>query len=172
MSGVPRRLAGSERVTAAAYNALLDFARRCMPLSGSGTSVSRGPYGSTINASGGRQMPAAADFAYGAFRWQKDTGTTGEGDEEQPTGTISMCYFQFGRAVYELSDKTDAAYGATYYLVIPHADPSAATVETSSSGGNSRTQSVVPLFSVNSDGDVSKDYRGMPVVPVYGTETT
>ena len=109
---------------------------------------------------------------YGAFRWTK--GAAPDPQTGQYSGTVSFCNYQFGRAVYSLGSAS-IQYGdqaRSVFLVIQHSNPSAATVQTSAAGGSSETQSVVPLFDIGVDGDITNDYRGMPVVPVYGAYNT
>ena len=74
------------------------------------------------------------------------------------------CRFQFGRTVYSIADQTANADG-TYYLVVPHADPSAASV-VASNPGTDDDATCIPLLTVQ-DGRITADYRGMPVIPVY-----
>ena len=87
----------------------------------------------------------------GAFRW--------EGDK------ITHCHFQFGRGVQTVGNGTVQASGdGTYYLKIPHSQLANATIVTTSES-NDLTKTIIPLFKVES-GEITKDYRGMPVVPV------
>jgi hypothetical protein len=94
-------------------------------------------------------MDIGGESPSGAFQWDGET--------------ITQCYFQFGRAVYGIADQQASGDG-TYYLSIPHDTPATATVSTTQ-GSNDLTKTVIPLFKVEG-GEITKDYRGMPVVPV------
>lgn len=89
-------------------------------------------------------------IAYGAFRW----------DGEK----ITHCYFQFGRDVVAIPD-VQASGDGTYYLKVPHDligfNASIITTQESSD----LTKTIIPLFKIE-DGEITKDYRGMPVIPV------
>lgn len=65
---------------------------------------------------------------YGVFRWEGNTGTTGEGEHKQATGTISQCNFLFGRQPIHLDDFNGITDG-TYWLAVPHDNPAEATVD-------------------------------------------
>lgn len=86
----------------------------------------------------------------GAFRW----------DGEK----ITHCYFQFGRNVFSIPD-VQASGDGTYYLKVPHeyGGLNASIITTNES--SDLTKTIVPLFEV-SNGEIIRDYRGMPVVPV------
>lgn len=96
-------------------------------------------------------VPIGGGADYGAFRWEE--------------GKITNCRFMFGRAVYVIADVQDATADGTWSLLIPHATPGQASVLLNASQVTGLTQTVVPLFTV-SDGEVTADWRGMPVVPV------
>lgn len=173
MSGRPRRLSGGERVTATAYNALLDYCCRCLPIAGRGVAVSRGPGGSLVSVSALSAVRGASAGEYGAFRWKKGTGHAGEGDDRHPVGTISFCNYQFGRAVYTIVNREDIPYADVprdWFLAIPHDHPEQATI-TDSPDEMNEDRTVIPLFGLDTKGNIVKDYRGMPVVPVWGSRT-
>lgn len=88
----------------------------------------------------------------GAFRW----------DGEK----ITHCYFQFGRDMNVVGNGTVQASGdGTYYLKVPHEynglNASIITTQESSD----LTKTIIPLFEIE-NGEITKDYRGMPVIPV------
>ena len=87
---------------------------------------------------------------YGAFRW----------DGEK----ITHCYFQFGRGVFSIPD-VQASGDGTYYLKVPHeyGGLNASIITTQES--SDLTKTIIPLFKIE-DGEITKDYRGMPVIPV------
>ena len=94
-------------------------------------------------------------------------GATGQAFAYGVEGTdckFINCRFQFGRTVYSIADQTANADG-TYYLVVPHANPSGASVVASNPGTDDDATSI-PLITVQ-DGRITEDYRGMPVIPVY-----
>lgn len=96
-------------------------------------------------------VPIGGGADYGAFRWED--------------GKITNCRFMFGREVISLDDVQDATADGTWYLVIPHATPAQASVVRNTNESTGLTQTVIPLMTV-SDGEVTADWRGMPVVPV------
>ena len=89
----------------------------------------------------------------GAFRF--------EGDK------ITHCNFYAAHQVIELADVTIPANQAngTWYLNVPHNNLSGATVS-KTFGANDDDNTRIPLFEI-SNGEVTKDYRGMPFVPIY-----
>ena len=89
----------------------------------------------------------------GAFRF--------EGDK------ITHCNFYAAHQVIELADVTIPANQAngTWYLNVPHSNLSGATVSTTY-GANDDDNTCIPLFEI-SNGEITKDYRGMPFVPIY-----
>ena len=95
--------------------------------------------------------PVGGGAPQGAFRWED--------------GKITNCYFMFGREVYSLEDVANATAEGTWSLVIPHATPTQASVVRNTSEYTNLTKTVVPLFRVV-NGEVTQDWRGMPVVPV------
>lgn len=90
---------------------------------------------------------------YGAFRL--------DGDK------ITHCNFYAAHQVWSLQDVTIGTGGAdgTWYLNVDHNDLQAATVSTTA-GANDDDHTAIPLFTV-SGGAITKDYRGMPFVPIY-----
>ena len=89
--------------------------------------------------------------SYGAFRIEG--------------GTIKDRFFQFGRRV----GTTEATFSGTlsdgtYYLTVDHST-GAGTVGIATSVSNDLTHTMIPLFTIT-NGVVTKDYRGMPVIPV------
>ena len=90
---------------------------------------------------------------YGAFRWED--------------GKITHCNFYAAHAVVELADVTVAQGQAdgTWYLNVPHDTPRSATVS-KVAGENDDDHTAVKLFTIE-NGEVKKDYRGMPFIPIY-----
>ena len=90
---------------------------------------------------------------YGAFRWEG--------------GKITHCNFYAAHAVVELADVTvgQGQADGTWYLNVPHANPHRATVE-KQAGQNDEDHTAVKLFTIE-NGEVKKDYRGMPFIPIY-----
>lgn len=104
----------------------------------------------------------------GTFRWSAEYNDRAE----RYYGTFKYCHFQFGRRTYMPTQSTWTIAipedGCTFYLYIPHDTPAAAVVVTQDAG-NSLYATSVPLVEVDGEGNVVDDYRGMPVVPVWGT---
>ena len=97
--------------------------------------------------------PIGGGGAYGAFRWEG--------------GKITHCNFYAAHAVVELQD-VDVEEGqedGTWYLNVPHANPQSATVS-KTAGENDDDHTAVKLFTIE-NGEVKKDYRGMPFIPIY-----
>ncbi len=88
---------------------------------------------------------------YGAFRWED--------------GKITNCYFMVGRHVQYIDDVQDATADGIWSLVIPHASAGQPSVVLNASQTTDLTQTVIPLFEVEG-GRVTRDWRGMPVVPL------
>ena len=91
--------------------------------------------------------------AQGAFRF--------EGDK------ITHCNFYAAHQVIELADVTigQGEADGTWYLNVDHADLNAATVS-KTAGSNDDNHTSVKLFKIEG-GAITKDYRGMPFVPIY-----
>ena len=89
----------------------------------------------------------------GAFRF--------EGDK------ITHCNFYAAHREWSLADVSIAEEEAdgTWYLNVPHANPGSATVS-KTAGQNNDDYTAVKLFTVE-NGEVKKDYRGMPFIPIY-----
>ena len=110
--------------------------------------------------------PDAADSATG----ESFGGESGGGESDRAgafmleNGKFVNCNFMFGRTVYHISDQTVGADG-TYSLVIPHADPSSASI-VSSSQVSDDNKTVIPLIKVQ-NGIITEDYRGMPYIATY-----
>lgn len=79
------------------------------------------------------------------------------------SGEIKYPYFQFGRIVKTASLPSGKLEDGTYYLKVTHSSGDGAVITTSEA--SSLTQTVIPLFTL-SDGEITADYRGMPVIPV------
>ena len=111
--------------------------------------------------------PDAADSASGES-FGGDFGGGGESDRagafQLENGKFVNCHFMFGRHVYSISDQAVGEDG-TYCLVIPHADPSNASV-VSSSQPSDDNKTVIPLITVIG-GVIMADYRGMPYIATY-----
>lgn len=90
---------------------------------------------------------------YGAFRFEG--------------GKITHCNFYAAHAVVELADVTvgQGQADGTWYLNVPHANPQSATVE-KQAGQNDDDHTAVKIFTIE-NGEVKKDYRGMPFIPIY-----
>lgn len=88
--------------------------------------------------------------SYGAFRIEG--------------GKITHRYFQFGRTVREASFTGTIANNTTYRLKVTHSNETGEVVTTNES--SSLTQTVIPLFRTDANGNIDQDYRGMPVIPV------
>lgn len=82
-------------------------------------------------------------------------------------GKITHCNFNAAHAVVELADVTvgQGQADGTWYLNVPHANPQSATVE-KQAGQNDDDHTAVKLFTIE-NGEVKKDYRGMPFIPIY-----
>lgn len=80
-------------------------------------------------------------------------------------GKITNRHYMVARTVYNVSGNDPDATNGTWYLVVPHVAPSSATLTTSPSGITNDTQTVIPLFTI-SNGEISDDYRGMPIVMI------
>ena len=80
---------------------------------------------------------------------------------------ITHCNFYAAHQVWTLEDVEIEEGGAdgTWYLNVDHNDLQAATVSTTA-GANDDDHTAIPLFTV-SGGAITKDYRGMPFVPIY-----
>lgn len=91
--------------------------------------------------------------AQGAFRF--------EGDR------ITHCNFYAAHGVVELQDVSiqEGEADGTWYLNVPHADTGSATVS-KTAGRNDDDNTAVKLFTIV-NGAVTKDYRGMPFIPIY-----
>lgn len=98
-----------------------------------------------------------------------ETGGSGGGDGGGAfavvDGKITNRHYMVARTVYTVSGNDPDATNGTWYLVVPHAAPSSATLTTSPSGITNDTQTVIPLFTI-SNGEISDDYRGMPIVMI------
>lgn len=95
---------------------------------------------------------------------------------EQGNRTIVLkyCNFQFGRKYYTIGNQGRVQVSAsdlanTYYLSIPHSNPSGASITTSAGDGNTLEQTVIPLFTLNASGKLINDFRTMPTIPVWGS---
>lgn len=100
--------------------------------------------------------------SYGTFRVE----TTDEVDEDsgEKKYKITNCRFYAKHQSFSLSDVESAASG-TWYLNVPHSNPSNASLSTSS-GNNDDNNTSIPLFTI-ADGEVTRDWRGMPFIPIY-----
>lgn len=89
----------------------------------------------------------------GAFRF--------EGDK------ITHCNFYAAHQIWELADVSigQGQADGTWYLNVDHAAPGSATVS-KTAGANDDDHTSIKLFTI-SNGEVTKDYRGMPFVPIY-----
>ena len=101
----PRRLAPTEHVTARAYNALLDYARRTAPVAGANVSISYGMGGAAINGTPGG---GAGDAGIRPFRVRYHEIGEGNGQWEiyLPPGCISV-----GDVCKVLNRRADTAAG-------------------------------------------------------------
>lgn len=101
----PRRLAPTEHVTARAYNALLDYARRTAPVAGANVSISYGMGGAAINGTPGG---GAVDAGIRPFRVRYHELGEGNGQWEiyLPPGCLSV-----GDVCKVLNRRADAATG-------------------------------------------------------------
>jgi len=100
-----------------------------------------------------KEGSASGGDVQGAFRF--------EGDK------ITHCNFYAAHQIWELADVSIAQGQAdgTWYLNVDHAAPGSATVS-KTAGANDDDHTSIRLFTI-SDGEVTKDYRGMPFVPIY-----
>lgn len=92
---------------------------------------------------------------YGAFRW--------EGDK------ITQCHFYAAHGVVVLQDVEVEEGGAdgTWYLNVSHPGGGSITGSVSKTEGqNNDDNTCIKLFKIE-DGEVTKDYRGMPFIPIY-----
>ena len=91
--------------------------------------------------------------AQGAFRF--------EGDK------ITHCNFYAAHQVIELEDVSieEGQADGTWYLNVDHNHLSHATVSRSA-GTNDDDHTSIKLFEIAA-GEITKDYRGMPFVPIY-----
>ena len=99
---------------------------------------------------------------YGTFRVEM----TDEVDEVSGNTKykITNCRFYAKHSVVSLSDVIGSADG-TWYLNVPHSNPSNASLSMSS-GNNDDNNTSIPLFTI-ADGEVTQDWRGMPFIPIY-----
>ena len=90
---------------------------------------------------------------YGAFRF--------EGDK------ITNCNFYAMHRIIQLNDVTieEGEADGTWYLNVMHSNLGAAKVE-KEEGDNDDDNSSIKLFEIE-NGQVKKDYRGMPFIPIY-----
>lgn len=96
-------------------------------------------------------VPIGGGGEYGTFRYEE--------------GKITNCTYFFGRNVYTVSDVENVTPGL-WSLVVRHTNPSGGTVECNTAERTSLTQTVVPLFWLSEEGEVTIDYRGAPVITV------
>lgn len=103
----------------------------------------------------------------GAFRWGDIEQREGS---ETKYGTIKYCNFQFGRKHYTPSQESWVmpVKDCTFYLYVLHNNPGGSMIVTSDYG-NTLTSTTIPLFSIDAEGKVTNDFRGMPVIPVWST---
>lgn len=90
---------------------------------------------------------------YGAFRFEG--------------GKITHCNFYAAHAVVELQDVTvgEGQADGTWYLNVTHSTPQSANVS-KTAGQNDDDHTAIKLFTIE-NGQVKKDYRGMPFIPIY-----
>lgn len=90
---------------------------------------------------------------YGAFRF--------EGDK------ITNCNFYAMHRIIQLNDVTiqEGEADGTWYLNVMHSNLGAAKVE-KEEGDNDDDNTSIKLFEIE-NGQVKKDYRGMPFIPIY-----
>lgn len=91
----------------------------------------------------------------GAFRW--------EGDK------ITQCHFYAAHGIHTLADVTVGAgeSDGTWYLNVSHPASGPITGNVSkTAGANDDDNTRIALFEIE-NGQVKKDYRGMPFIPIY-----
>lgn len=82
-------------------------------------------------------------------------------------GKITHCRFYAAHAVVELADvDLGENPGGTWYLNVPHDSPAGASVS-KTAGQNNDDNTAMPLFELNDDLEIVKDYRAMPFIPIY-----
>ncbi len=99
---------------------------------------------------------------------------SGEVGDAQGTGTfrvedgkITHCRFYAAHAVVELADvELGENPGGTWFLNVPHDDTAGASVS-KTAGQNNDDNTAIPLFELNDDLEIDKDYRAMPFIPIY-----
>lgn len=95
------------------------------------------------------------------------SGGTEQGAFRFEGNKITHCNFYAAHAVVELADVTvgQGEADGTWYLNVTHNNPRSATVS-KTAGPNDDDHTAVKLFTI-SNGEVVKDYRGMPFIPIY-----
>lgn len=96
---------------------------------------------------------------YGSWRW------------DSATSSFTYCNFQLGRAVYTLQDQTLTGDYGVIYLNVLHDQPEESKISTTPID-NTLSTTHVPLIQVDRDMQVVNDFRGMPVIPVWGSTQT
>lgn len=92
---------------------------------------------------------------YGAFRW--------EGDK------ITQCNFYAAHGIHTLADVQvgEGQANGTWYLNVSHPASGGITGSVSKTEGqNNDEKTCIKLFEIE-NGQVKKDYRGMPFIPIY-----
>ena len=79
-------------------------------------------------------------------------------------GKITNRFYMVARTVHSVSGNDPDAEDGTWYLVVQHSSGSA-TLTRNPSGYTDDTQTVIPLF-VITNGEITVDYRGMPIVMI------
>lgn len=104
----------------------------------------------------------------GAFRWSVEYNER----SEKYDGTFKYCNFQFGRKTYQPTQGSWTIQipegGCTFYLYIYHSSPGTSSIVTQEIA-NTLDSTTIPLITVTEQGVITNDYRGMPVIPVWGT---
>lgn len=112
---------------------------------------------------------ARGDTMDDVFLHMKNGPVIGGGDVQGAfavvDGKITNRHYMVARTVYNMSGSDPDATNGTWYLVVPHAATSSATLTTSPSGITNDTQTVIPLFTIY-NGEIIDDYRGMPIVMI------
>ena len=123
---------------------------------------------SAVSQTLGPSISANEEAAKGESDYRGGAQADKEGAFQIENGKFINCFFMFGRRVITIRDQEISGDGM-YCLIINHENPSASTV--GKHDGSTWTEpsdltTEVPLVQI-SDGIIVKDYRGMPVVPVY-----
>lgn len=99
--------------------------------------------------------PLGGGETQGAFRWEG--------------GKITQCHFYAAHGIHALADVQvgEGEANGTWYLNVSHPAGGSITGSVSKTEGqNNDDNTCIKLFEIE-NGEVKKDYRGMPFIPIY-----